>query len=101
MDSRQQTRWMSLFPQFGSSAIGGYLATKCQPLCHFTSVFYWNSEQHIKQYWPQVPFYYLEQKEEFPLAKLLQDGPVELIVTGYPAPFVRGTLKRLNARDGR
>ena len=91
---------MSLFPQLGSSAIGGYLATKCQPLCHFTSVFYWSSEQHIRQYWPQVPVYYLEQKDDFPIEKFLQDGPVELIVAGYPAAFVRGTLKRLNARDG-
>ena len=74
MDKRKQIRWISLFPQFGSATLGSFNATKCKPLCHYTSVFYWNSEQHLKQYWPDVPFYYLEQKSKFPIDKVSSLG---------------------------
>ena len=72
MDNNKNVRWISLFPQFGSSAIGAFKAIGNLPLFYLTSVFYWNIEQHLKQYWDEVPFYFVEQKEKFPLNQYLE-----------------------------
>ena len=100
MDNNKNVRWISLFPQFGSSAIGAFKAIGNLPLFYLTSVFYWNIEQHLKQYWDEVPFYFVEQKEKFPLNQYLDEGQIDFIIVGYPTAFIRGTLKRLHSKNG-
>jgi len=54
-------KWGTIIPLIGGSAIGCQKSSGSMPEFHLSYSPFSNNEQHIKRYWPNVPFHYLDK----------------------------------------
>ena len=63
--NEEQIMWATMIPKIGGSALGGYEATQTFPKFHLSYSEFKSNDSQIARYWPHVPFYYLDNDEEF------------------------------------
>jgi len=54
-------KWATMIPKIGGSALGCYQATSTLPLYHLSYTPFKQNDSQLARYWPQVPFFYLDQ----------------------------------------
>jgi len=57
----EKIKWGTIIPLIGGSAIGCQKSSGSMPEFHLSYSPFSNNEQHIKRYWPKVPFHYLDK----------------------------------------
>jgi len=57
----EKIRWGTIIPLIGGSAIGCQKSSESMPEFHLSYSPFSNNEQHLKRYWPKVPFHYLDK----------------------------------------
>ena len=60
-ENPDKIRWGTIIPLIGGSALGCQKSAGCLPEFHLSYTPFANNEQHLKRYWPEVPFHYLDK----------------------------------------
>ena len=63
----ERVRWGTIIPLIGGSAIGCQQATGTLPDFHLSYSPFTNNEKHIRNYWPSVPFHYIDKDQSLPV----------------------------------
>ena len=60
------SRWITVTPKIGGSAIGSYQVTNTYPQYHISYSDFQKNDTHLAKYWPNIPYLYLDKntKEE-------------------------------------
>ena len=53
--------WVTIILLIGGSALGCHKSAGSRPEFHLSYTPFSNNEQHLKRYWPEVPFHYLDK----------------------------------------
>ena len=60
-EPNDKIRWGTIIPLIGGSALGCQKSAGSHPEFHLSYTPFSNNEQHLKRYWPEVPFHYLDK----------------------------------------
>jgi hypothetical protein len=60
-ESNGDIKWGSIVPLVGGFSIGNYMATGNKPEALLTYSAFADNEKHLREYWPDVPYYNLDE----------------------------------------
>ena len=63
-DGKRKIKWATMIPLIGGSAIGCKKATGVYPQYHLSYSAFKKNETHLKRYWPEVPWLYLDENSQ-------------------------------------
>ena len=83
--SSTPVKWATMIPKIGGSALGCYQATSTLPLYHLSYTTFQPNDSQLARYWPQVPFFYLDQGEQSDkLIPVAQFGEIDFVTAVCP-----------------
>ena len=60
-EPNDKIRWGTIIPLIGGSALGCQKSAGSRHEFHLSYTPFSNNDQHLKRYWPEVPFHYLDK----------------------------------------
>ena len=66
----REVKWSTAIPLVGGSAVGCYAATNTLPQYHLSYSAFDKNEQHLLDYWPDIPRINLDEVRDIPEGRL-------------------------------